>query len=86
MSRKPDRAERQMAKLFFGSEHGPPGFMDKSWRMTPRSVAKLLRQEHEWMRRMVKAAQKSMCSDAKCPACNVGAMTYILNRLTQRRK
>ena len=82
--RKPDRAERVVIKagIFCKAKDGCvecPG--------TIKKVAKLLRQEHDWMRRM---AKEELCVDSVLNSQKVigwnQALHCILDKLTQRRK
>jgi hypothetical protein len=76
--RKPDRAERVARRLFMAEEKLP--WVWNEARAT-RQVAKLLRQEHDWMRRMVTALPK-----AKGYVEDLVRREDLLDKLTQRRK
>ena len=80
MQRKPDRFERRVTKIVKKNNGGVTVF-------TPGAVVTLLRQEHDWMMRMVK---DEMCVDSILNSQKVigwnQALNCILDKLTQRRK
>lgn len=74
--KKPDRFERKLNKLVFDGESYDP-FVHYL------CVAKLLRAEHAWMRRMVKKVEAWSCNQL---AESDDVIAVILEQLTQRRK
>lgn len=77
--RKPDRFERMVEDLEF--------FRDCGGKDTPvcasADVLNLLRNEHAWMRRMVKKIDAWACQEL---ADNEDVIAEILSQLAQRRK
>jgi hypothetical protein len=74
--RKPDRFERVVNKLSTDCEAG-------LWK---DDVVKLLRQGHEWVRRMVKADPLFGAKNTEWKQGYTAALEAILDKLSQRRK
>jgi hypothetical protein len=82
--RKPDRAERLVGKTSFGAFDG---YGDAAGRcVTSEYAVKLLRQEHTWFRRMVKADPLFGAKNTEWKQGYTAALEAMLDRLTQRRK
>jgi hypothetical protein len=88
--RKPDRYERVARRLFRAEEKLPWAWNEAR---ATHQVATLLRQEHEWLRRMVKAALKDVAQVKRIVGKHddhvrgmKDGLEVILNQLTQRRK
>jgi hypothetical protein len=77
--RKPDRIDKRVAKVIYHDGFGLQY-------VSPADAAKLLRREHEWMRKEVRKLQRMSGNNTSWSDGWKQALANVIGKLTQRRK